>query len=121
MTTSPGRDANPNMQRFAAWGCHADCGGNGEAGAHGAFGIGLAGFRPAEIDQHPVTDVTRNEAVKLADGGGDARLVGADDLPQIFGIEPRGEGGGADRSQNITLSGRRSAVVSVGRGKLDDD
>ena len=62
-----------------------DRGGNGEAGTHGAFGIGLAGFRPAEIDQYPVTDVTRDEAVKLLDGGGDACLVGADDL----GADPR--------------------------------
>ena len=89
-------DANPNMEWFAAHGCRADRGGNGEAGPHGAFGIGLSGFRPAEIDQHPVTDVTRNEAVELADRVGDARLVGADDLPQILGVEPRRECGGTD-------------------------
>ncbi len=82
-------DANANLQRFAAHGCRADRGGNSEAGTHGAFGVGLAGFRPAEIDQHAVTHVTRNEAVELVDRGGDASLIGADDLPQILGIEPR--------------------------------
>ena len=78
---------------MAAYGRVADGGGNGEASPHGAFGIGLAGFRPAEIDQHPVTNVAGDEAVKLLDRGGDARLVGADDLPQILGIKPRRECG----------------------------
>ena len=73
---------------MAAYGRVADGGGNGEAGPHGAFGIGLAGFRPAEIDEHAVTNVTRNEAVKPLDRGGDARLITANDLAQILGIEP---------------------------------
>ncbi len=77
-----------DLQQLAAHRCCADRGGNGKAGPHGAFGIGLTGFRPAEIDQYPVTHVTRNEAVELPDGGGNAGLVGADDLPQILGIEP---------------------------------
>ena len=77
------------MEHFAIHGCRADRGGNGEAGAHRTFRISLSGFRPAEIDQHPVADVTRNEAVELADRGGDARLVAADDLAQVLGIEPR--------------------------------
>ena len=90
-------DADADMERFAAHGSRADRGGNGEASTHGAFRIGLASFRPAEIDQHPVTDVTRNEAVKLLDSGGDARLIAANDLPQILGIQPRREGGGTDQ------------------------
>ena len=84
------------MERFAAYRRRADRGGNGEAGTHGAFGIGLTSFRPAKIDQHTVTDVTRDEAVEPLDGGGDARLIGADDLPQILGIEARREGSRAD-------------------------
>src|SRR6202034_3042430 len=79
----PRCDANPNMQWFAARSRPADCGSNGKTGPHSPFGIGLPSFRPAEIDQHAVTDVPRNEAVKLLDGCGDARLIGADDLSQI--------------------------------------
>ena len=89
-------DANADMERLTAHGGRTDRGGNSEAGTHGAFGISLSGFRPAEVDQHPVTHVTRDEAVKLLDSCGDARLVSADDLPQIFGVEPCRECGRAD-------------------------
>jgi hypothetical protein len=106
------------MERFAAGSYPTNRGGNGEAGTHGTFGIGLSGFRPAEIDQRSVTDVTRDEAVELADRGGDARLVGADDLSQILGIQSRREAVEPMRSQNITLSGRRSAVVKAAAGPM---
>ena len=74
---------------MAGYGRVADGGGNGEASPDGAFGIGFAGFRPAEVDQHPIADVARDEAVELADGTGDTRLICADDLPEILGIEAR--------------------------------
>ena len=72
--------------------------------------------RPAEIDQHAVTDVTGDEAVKLLDGGGDARLVGADDLPQILGIKPRRQGGGAD--EIAEHHAERAAFGLRGRGRF---
>ena len=81
----------------AAIGVSTDRGGNREAGPHGAFGIGLMGLWPAEIDQHAVTDIAGDEAVELLDRGGDAGLIAADDLAQVLGIEPGGEGGGADQ------------------------
>jgi hypothetical protein len=67
-----------------------------ETGPHSAFGIGLAGFGPAEIDEHTVANIASDEATKRLGGGCDAGLIGADDLPQILGIEARREGSGAD-------------------------
>ena len=62
------RDANADLQGFA--GCGLELrhrGGNGEPGPHGAFGIVLAGFGPAEIDQHPVAHVPGDETAVALD------------------------------------------------------
>jgi hypothetical protein len=50
MTHKSSCNTNVNLQQLAANGCRADCGGNGKAGMHGAFSIGLTSFRPPEID-----------------------------------------------------------------------
>ena len=96
----------------------ADRGGNGEAGPHGAFGIGLPRLRPAEIDQHPVTHVARNEAVELPDRGrrrtpDRSRMTS----PQILGIEPRRERGGADEiaEHHAERAASRRPVPMIGR------
>ncbi len=105
------RDADADVEWFAAHWCRADRRGDGETGAHGAFGIGLPGFRPAEIDQHPVADIACDEAVEPLDRGGDARLVSADDLTQILGIEPCRKGGRADE-----IAEHHAERAAFGRG-----
>jgi hypothetical protein len=55
--------ANANLRRFTARGYPADRGGDGETPTHGPFGVGLTCLRPAEIDQHAVTDIARDKAV----------------------------------------------------------
>ena len=106
-----GRDSDAHMQRLAAHGYRADSCGDCEAGPHGAFRIVLPRFRPAEIDQHAVADVTRDEAVELGDGAGDTRLICADDLPQILGIEPRRKRGRADE-----IAEHHAERAAFGRG-----
>jgi hypothetical protein len=85
------------MQRLAAQRCPTDSGGNGEAGPHGALGIGLPRFRPAKIDQHTVTYIACDEAAELSDGRSDASLIRTDDLSKIFRIEPSRKCSGADK------------------------
>ena len=97
MTTSPVAMPMRTCSRSPPTDVALTAAGNGKASTHGAFGIGLTGFGPAEIDQHAVTHVTRNEAVELLDRRGDAGLVGANDLSQILGIKPRRKGGRADK------------------------
>jgi hypothetical protein len=57
---------------------------------------------------------THEEAVKKLDRVGDARLVAADDLSQVRGIELRGERRRADKIANITLSGRHAERAAFG-------
>ena len=109
-------------------GRRADCGSNGEAGTHRAFGIGLTGFWPTEIDQHPVTHIPGDEAIELLDRCDDARLVGAYDLPQVFGVEPRRECGGTDEIAEHHAEGapfgcglRRARCRFGSVGGLDED
>jgi len=46
-------------------------------------------FRIAEIDQNAVTHILGDKAGEAGDRVGDAAVIGADDLAQILGIEPR--------------------------------
>src|SRR4051812_20754869 len=82
-----GGDANADLERLATHLCFTDRGSNSETGTHSAFGVSLMGFRPAEVDQHAVTDIAGNEAIELLDGGSDTGLVAADDVAQVLGIE----------------------------------
>src|SRR5208337_1428349 len=61
------------------------------------FGVMLVGQRIAEIGQHPVPHVLRDEPAGLADEIGAAAVIRADDLAQILGIEPRRECRRADQ------------------------
>src|SRR4051812_41023844 len=84
------------LQCLASHGRLTDRGGYGEPRTHSAGSISLMRLWPAEVDQHAIANIAGNEAIERLDGGGDTRLIGADDLAQILGIKPGGERGGAD-------------------------
>jgi len=54
-------------------------------------------LRIAEIDQHAVTHVPRDEAIELGDNSGDGAVISADHIAQIFGVDARRELGRADQ------------------------
>ena len=66
-----------------------------ETGAHGALRIVLVGLGKAEVDEHAVAHVAGDEALVSLDGKATVVLELADELAQILGVEPGGEGGGA--------------------------
>ena len=70
---------------------------SGEAGAHGALRVVFMRVRIPEIDQDPVAHVLGDEAGKKADCFGHGAVITDDDLSQIFGIDARGQRGGADQ------------------------
>ena len=83
------------------------------------LGIVLMRPRVAEIDQHAVAHVFGDKAVEAGDDLGDGAVIGGDDLAQILGIEPRGQSSvEPTRSQNITVSCRRSASTVGVRGRM---
>jgi len=84
----PGGDAEPYTQSFARR-QPADRFDHREAGVHRPLGIVLMRLRISEINQHAVAHVFGDKAVKAADRLGDTAMIGADDLAQILGIEPR--------------------------------
>ena len=67
-------------------------------------------LRVAEINQHAVAHVLGDKAIEPGDDLGDGAVIGGDDLAQILGIE-RAPTSAVEptRSQNITVSCRRSA------------
>jgi hypothetical protein len=58
-------------------------------GAHRPLGVVLVRARPTEIRQHAVAHVLGDVPVPAPDDLGDRGLISADDLPQVFRIEPR--------------------------------
>ena len=58
-----------------------------QAGAHRALGIVLMCAGIAEIDEDAVADVAADESVEPGDDAGATILIGADDRPQVLGIE----------------------------------
>ena len=85
----PGRDSNPNLQRRALR-CdelrhRVD---QREPGLHGALSVMLVCLGVAEIDQHTVAHILGNEPAILLDQCCAAAVIGADDGPQVLGIEP---------------------------------
>ncbi len=68
-----------------------------EPGAHRAFRVVLVRLGIAEVGQHAVTDVARDEAVETLDDLRAAPVVGVHDLAQVFRIELLGERGGPDQ------------------------
>src|SRR5262249_33713056 len=68
-----------------------------EAGAYGSLGVVFVGLRIAEIDEHPITHVARDEASGFCNQSGDAPVVGRDHLAQIFRIEASTQSRRADQ------------------------
>ena len=59
-----------------------------QRGAYGILGVGLVGFRIAEIDQHTVAHIFGDIAAEPRDDLGCAFVIGRDHLAQVFRIEP---------------------------------
>ena len=76
---------------------------------HAAQGIVFMRHGPAKIHQQPVAEILCDVAFVLVNHLGGGRLVGAHDLPQVFGVELLGDLVESARSQNITVNCRRSA------------
>jgi hypothetical protein len=53
-------------------------------------------LRVTEISQHPVTEILGNKAAGAGDYLGATAVIGADDLAQLLGIEPRRQCRGSD-------------------------
>ena len=98
----------PGVRR--ASGVLTDLGDHGERGPHRALGVRLVRVRPAEIDQHAIADVARDEAAEARDRGSDARLIGADDGAQIFGIQPGRQCG---RTRDVAEHDAELAIVRL--------
>ena len=60
--------------------------------AHRPLGIVLMGLRIAEIGEHAVAHIFGDETTGLGDDLGATSVIGADDLLQVFWVEPSREG-----------------------------
>jgi hypothetical protein len=87
-----------------------------ETHPHRTLGLVLMGPRVAEIDEDAVAHVLRDKAVVAPDRRAAAVLIRRDDVAQIFGSIPVESAVDPTRSQNITVSWRRSAWVGAGAG-----
>src|SRR5262249_35752552 len=87
-----------------------------ETRSYRPLGIVLMRPRVAEISQDSVAHVFRDKAVEPANDLSDGAMIGGDDLAQILRVESCGEPGEPTRSQNITVSCRRSASAAADDG-----
>ena len=53
---------------------------------HGSLGVILVRLGVAEVDQHPVAHVLRDETAEAPHGLRDALLIGRNDLAQVFRV-----------------------------------
>ena len=65
--------------------------------AHRSLGVVLVGLRIAEVDQHAVAHVLRDEPAEALHGLGDALLIGRNDLAEVFRVHAGREGRRADK------------------------
>ena len=70
----------------------------------------LMGLRIAEVHQHAVAHVLRYEPAEALHGLGDALLIGGNDLAEVLRVHTRRSAVEPTRSENITVTWRRSAV-----------
>ena len=58
----------------------------GKSGPHGALGVVLMRLRIAEIDEHAIAHVLRDEAAEAAHGVRDALLISGNNLAKVFRV-----------------------------------
>ncbi len=63
--------------------------GDGKGGADGALGVVLVRARIAEVREHGVADLPRDDAAVRRDDIGAALAVSLDDVGELFRIEPQ--------------------------------
>ena len=85
-----------------------------QAGAHGALRVIFMRLRIAKVDEQAIAQVLGDMPSKALDHGDAGGLVGADHLAEVFGIELPCQGVESARSQNSTVSWRRSASGTLG-------
>ncbi len=68
------------------------------------------GLRIAEIGEHTVAQVSRDETIGLGDDFGATSVIGTDDLLQILWVEPGRE---RRRADEVTEHDRNLAALSV--------
>src|ERR1700752_2072189 len=88
----PGGDTNTSLQQSRRF-YRAKSRDDRQSRAHCPLGVILVGFRIAEVYEHAVAQILRDETAKTADGFRDTFVIGRDELPQIFRIHPSGECG----------------------------
>ena len=107
----PGGDADPRLQLDGFDVEAADSIDQSQPRPDSPLGIVLMRPRVAEIDQHAVAHIFGDKAIEPGDDFCDGAVIRGDDFAQILGIEPRGESVEPTRSQNMTVSCRRSAAT----------
>ena len=78
---------------------------------HGPLGVILVGLRIAEIDQHAVAHVLRDEPAEAVHGLRDALLIGRNDLAQVLGVHA---GRQRRRAHQVGEHHRDLAALGVG-------
>jgi len=69
----------------------------GQARASRSLSVILMGAWIAEIDHHSIAHVPSDKTIEAGDRLRDALVVHTQNLPQVLGIEPRGESSRADK------------------------
>jgi hypothetical protein len=114
----PGANADTNPQRLRRLG-PPDRINESQAGPYRLLGVVLMRLWVAEVHQHPIAHVLGDKAVEAGDRVSDATMIRADDLAQVLGVQACRKRRRADRSQNSTVSCRRSAD-DIGAAGRDD-
>jgi hypothetical protein len=109
-----GGDAHPHLQRQASIGGELrnrlD---QTEPGANSALGIMFMRLGVAEIGKNAVTHVFCDKATIALDQFGAAAVIGGNDAPQVLGSSLADSAVEPTKSQNMTVSWRRSAEAAV--------
>ena len=78
---------------------------------HRSLGVVLMGLRIAEVHEHAVAHVLRDEPAEAAHGLGDALLIGRNDLAQVLRVHAGGE---CRRTDEVREHHRDLAALGVG-------
>ncbi len=110
----PGSDPDPRVERAGFDIEASDTVDDAQPRPDRPLGIILMRSRVTEINQHPIAHILGDKPGEAADRLGDGATVGADDLPQIFGVQPRGERGRADE---VAEHHRQLAAFGIGESR----